>query len=163
MWNKLFPNRFSLLKSFILIFVLLSFIIRFVFLYKSIYETDNSFFTLINTFLIGLFFDIGTISFFSIPYVLYLLIVPKNLYGIVFDYRKKKRAFVHIIRAGSWVAGHAGVKNPVLFFTEFKLMREVSWIGNHIQYCFLVKIRIKDGELCGRIGVIWFRNVNQHC
>jgi len=54
-------------------------------LYKSIYETDNSFFTLINTFLIGLFFDIGTISFFSIPYVLYLLIVPKNLYGIVFD------------------------------------------------------------------------------
>ncbi|WP_445736517.1 LTA synthase family protein [Mariniflexile sp.] len=85
MWNRIFPNRFKLLKAFILIFVSLSFLLRCIFLYKSIYETDNSLFTLISTFAIGLFFDIGTVSFFAIPYIIYLVVIPKKLYGTIFD------------------------------------------------------------------------------
>ena len=85
MWNKIFPNRFKLLSTFILIFISLSFIIRFCFLVRSITQADTSFFSMANTFLIGLFFDIGTVSFFAIPYIVYLLIIPNKLYGTILD------------------------------------------------------------------------------
>lgn len=85
MWNKIFPNRFKLLKTFILIFILLSFIIRFCFLVRSITQADTSFFSIANSFLIGLFFDIGTVSFFAIPYIVYLSIIPNKLYGTILD------------------------------------------------------------------------------
>ncbi|HMQ44956.1 MAG TPA: LTA synthase family protein, partial [Mariniflexile sp.] len=42
-------------------------------------------FVLANTFIIGLLFDLGTVSFFALPYVIYLLLVPKKLYGSLFD------------------------------------------------------------------------------
>lgn len=154
MWNKLFPNRFSLLKSFILIFILLSFIIRFVFLYKSIYETDNSFFTLINTFLIGLFFDIGTISFFSIPYVFYLLIVPKNLYGIVFD-----RIVTHLAFALGLLIFLFSFFAEITFWLEFN--RRFNFIAvDYLIYTYEVVKNIDESYpiplLLGAILIILF-------
>jgi len=85
MWNKLFPNRFSLLKTFILIFIALSFIVRLVLFIWSFSESDISFFNLIFTFLIGFLFDVGTVSFFALPYALYLLLLPKILSGSIVD------------------------------------------------------------------------------
>ncbi|WP_157206224.1 LTA synthase family protein [Mariniflexile maritimum] len=85
MRNKIFPKRFKLLRAFILTFLLFSFIIRIYFLQSSFHETDNSLFVLANTFIIGLLFDLGTVSFFALPYVIYLLLVPKKLYGSLFD------------------------------------------------------------------------------
>jgi phosphoglycerol transferase MdoB-like AlkP superfamily enzyme len=85
MLNKLFPSRFSLLKTFVVIFISLSFALRLVFAIWSYNDVDFSFFNLANTFIIGFLFDIGTISFFAIPYVIYLLLLPKRWHGSIFD------------------------------------------------------------------------------
>ena len=85
MWNKLFPRRFSLLKTFVLIFLVLSFVVRLILFFWSISETDTSIFNLIFTFLIGFAFDNGTISFFALPYALYLLLFPRKFSGSILD------------------------------------------------------------------------------
>ena len=85
MWNKIFPKRFELLKVYILIFMSLAFILRFCLTFWYFAQIDTSILILIKTFLIGFCFDLGTISFFALPYVVYLLIVPQKLYGTIFD------------------------------------------------------------------------------
>lgn len=85
MFNKLFPSRFSLLKTFVLFFLILSFFVRLVLFIWSFSETDTSIFNLIFTFLIGFLFDIGTVSFFALPYALYLLFLPTKFAGSILD------------------------------------------------------------------------------
>ncbi|MBJ7882545.1 LTA synthase family protein [Gelidibacter salicanalis] len=82
---KLFPSRFALLKAFIGLFLVLSFLVRLTFLIWNFSEVDMGFFALGNTFFIGFLFDIATISFFAIPYLIYLVIFPKRFYGNVVD------------------------------------------------------------------------------
>ena len=82
---KLFPERLSVLKTFILIFLCFSFLIRLTFLFWNFSEVDTSFFKIGNTFIIGFLYDLGTVSFFTIPYLLYLLIIPQKWYGSLFD------------------------------------------------------------------------------
>ncbi|WP_142784041.1 LTA synthase family protein [Changchengzhania lutea] len=82
---EIFPKRFALLKAYIGLFLILSFIVRLSFLIWNFSEVDKNFFTLGNTFLIGFLFDIATISFFAIPYLIYLLIFPKRIYGSIID------------------------------------------------------------------------------
>ncbi|WP_111306758.1 LTA synthase family protein [Confluentibacter sediminis] len=85
MTTNLFPKRFSLLKTYILFYLLLSFLIRIIFLIWNFHEVDTSFFKIVYTFIIGFLFDVGTVSFFSVPYAIYLLIIPKKLHGTLFD------------------------------------------------------------------------------
>ncbi|WP_372754652.1 LTA synthase family protein [Mariniflexile sp.] len=85
MWNKLIPKRFELLKVYVFIFMSLSFILRSCLCFWYFPQIDASLLVLIKTFLIGFLFDVGTISFFALPYILYLLIIPKRIYGSVFD------------------------------------------------------------------------------
>jgi phosphoglycerol transferase MdoB-like AlkP superfamily enzyme len=85
MLSKIFPSRYKLLATFISIFILFSFLVRVGFLIWSFSQTNTNFFDLANTFFIGFLFDIGTISFFAIPYIIYLLFIPKKLYGSLFD------------------------------------------------------------------------------
>jgi len=83
--NTLFPKRFSLLKTYILTFLTISLFIRFVFYFWSFNEIDFSIIHFIRTMLTGLFFDLGVISFFSVPFALYLLFFPKRFYGSLMD------------------------------------------------------------------------------
>jgi len=83
--NKLFPKRFSTLKSFVLTFLLVSFIIRFVFYLWSFTSIDFSIFHFLRTFTIGFLFDLGTISFFTVPFALYLLLFPSKFQGSLLD------------------------------------------------------------------------------
>lgn len=48
-------------------------------------EVDKSILDLLGTFGTGFLFDIGTVSFFTIPYLLYLLVVPVKWYGSFID------------------------------------------------------------------------------
>lgn len=82
---KLFPSRFKLLKAFVSIFLIVSFSVRTSFFIWNFSEVDKGFSTIISVFLIGFLFDIATISFFAIPYIIYLLLVPQKLYGSFFD------------------------------------------------------------------------------
>lgn len=83
--SKIFPTRFTLLKAYIGLFLILSFIVRCSFFIWNFSEVDKEAFTLIETFGIGFLFDIATISFFAIPYLAYLLFFPKRFYGSLVD------------------------------------------------------------------------------
>jgi phosphoglycerol transferase MdoB-like AlkP superfamily enzyme len=82
---KIFPSRFSLLWYFMSSFIMLSTIVRLALFVWSFGEVDISFFKLCNTFIIGFLFDVGTVSFFAVPYILYLLAIPKKWYGSIVD------------------------------------------------------------------------------
>ena len=85
MWSKLFPKQFTLLKVFVLLFLSISLLERISFLIWNFGEFNSGILPLLKTFLIGLLFDIATISFFTIPYLLYLLVFPKKWYGSLAD------------------------------------------------------------------------------
>lgn len=80
-----FTKRFELLKGFILLFLGISLLLRVIFLIWNFSEIDHGVITVFTTFLIGLFYDIGTVSFFALIATLYFLIVPKGLIGTMAD------------------------------------------------------------------------------
>lgn len=85
MWAKLFPKRFVLLKVFILVFLAISFLVRFSFMIWNFTQVEKGILSLTQTFVTGFFFDLGTISFFTIPYLAYLLIFPIKWQGTIAD------------------------------------------------------------------------------
>lgn len=85
MWSKIFPKRFFVLKAFVLLFLFFSLIVRISLFIWAFSEVDKNLLEVGRTFFTGLFFDIGTISFFTIPYILYLLILPNRWVGSILD------------------------------------------------------------------------------
>ncbi len=85
MWSRIFPKRFILLKAFVLLFLAISLLVRISFFVWDFTEVDKGIFGLLRTFLTGLFFDLGTISFFTIPYLVFLLLFPVKWYGSIAD------------------------------------------------------------------------------
>lgn len=82
---KIFPTRFKLVCFFSTVFLVLSTLVRISLLLWSYSNIDTSLFKLGNTLIIGFLFDIGTASFFAVPYVLYLLFFPKKWVGSIID------------------------------------------------------------------------------
>ncbi|MEB8329535.1 LTA synthase family protein [Flavobacteriaceae bacterium KMM 6897] len=85
MWSKIFPKRLSVLKAFVLLFLFFSFIVRLSLFIWAYSDVDKNLLEVLRIFLTGLFFDIGTISFFTIPYLLYLMILPNSWIGSILD------------------------------------------------------------------------------
>ena len=85
MSSKIFPNRFALLKTFALIFLSISLVVRLSLLIWDFNEVDKGFIDLLRTFITGAFFDIGTLSFFMLPFSIYLLILPSKWHGSLAD------------------------------------------------------------------------------
>lgn len=83
--SKLIPKRFKLLFFFVSTFVILSTLVRLIFVVWNFSQVDLFFLDIVYTFLIGFLFDVGTVSFFAVPYALYLLLVPKRFYGSLLD------------------------------------------------------------------------------
>ncbi len=83
--NFLFPKRFALLKTYILTFLSISFLLRVVFYFWSFSEIPFSILHFLRTFVTGLFYDLGVISFFAIPFSLYLLLFPQKYNGSLLD------------------------------------------------------------------------------
>lgn len=83
--RQLLNTRYALAFAFVAIYIGISFITRSIFYILSIHEIDFSFFNLLKIFAFGLFFDLGTASFFIFPYVLFLLFIPKKIVGSLFD------------------------------------------------------------------------------
>ncbi len=83
--KQLQNNRYSLGFAFIAVYLGISFITRSIFYIMSIHEIDFSVFQLSKIYLFGLFFDLGTASFFILPYALYVLFAPKKLVGSRLD------------------------------------------------------------------------------
>lgn len=80
-----FLKRFTLLKGFVLLFLGLSSLLRVIFLIWNFSEIDQGVVTLFTTFITGLFYDIGTVSFFALIASLYFLAMPKRFNGSLPD------------------------------------------------------------------------------
>tara|TARA_R110000796_G_scaffold37722_4_gene95404 strand:- start:317189 stop:319165 length:1977 start_codon:yes stop_codon:yes gene_type:complete len=85
MFSKLFPKRLALLKAFSVVFLSISFLIRLSLFIWDFTEVNKDLVPILRTFLTGLFFDIGTLSFFVLPFSIYLLLVPTRWHGSLFD------------------------------------------------------------------------------
>jgi phosphoglycerol transferase MdoB-like AlkP superfamily enzyme len=83
--NFSIPSRYKLLTFFTVVFLVLSSATRVIFYFWSFIEIDFSVLSLFRVLLTGLFFDVGTISYFLFPYILYLLFLPSKLIGSKFD------------------------------------------------------------------------------
>ncbi len=83
--NLSIPKRYKLLVIFGLIFLVLSFIVRLSLYFWSLSNIDFSIINLFKIFFTGLFFDLGTVSFFLLPYGLYLFCLPNKLHGSRLD------------------------------------------------------------------------------
>nr|WP_294875509.1 alkaline phosphatase family protein [uncultured Pedobacter sp.] len=76
MISKLFKGRYSVLFSFLAIFVFISFLIRTVLFIDSIGKTDFSFLGVLRIYLLGFVYDVGVGLFLTTLYSLYLLVLP---------------------------------------------------------------------------------------
>ena len=125
--SKLFPSRFKLLFYFVKTFIILSTLVRLIFVLWVFKEVDISFFKIANTFLVGLLFDVGTVSFFALPYALYLLFFPQRWYGSLFD------------RIVTWFAYSLGLVIFLFsFFAEITFWEEFKNRFNFIAVDYLI-------------------------
>lgn len=85
MFNRLFKGRYSVLFSFLSVFVFISFLIRTILFFESIGKTDFSFFGVLKIYLLGFVYDIGVGLFLTAFYSLYLLILPDKWSGSIIN------------------------------------------------------------------------------
>ncbi len=125
--SKLFPSRFKLLFYFVKTFILLSTLIRLIFVIWVFKELEFSLIQIGKTFLIGFLFDLGTVSFFALPYALYLLAFPRRWHGSVFD------------RIVTWFAYSLGLVIFLFsFFAEITFWEEFKNRFNFIAVDYLI-------------------------
>jgi phosphoglycerol transferase MdoB-like AlkP superfamily enzyme len=79
------PSRFSLLFSFALWFLLMSLLVRVIFITLQYDEVSLNVFTILGTLLTGLFFDVGTLSFILFPAIIYYFVFPNKWIGSLLD------------------------------------------------------------------------------
>jgi hypothetical protein len=85
-------GRFSLVFLMILIFLGIAFLTRVILLGYSFSEVDVSLIQLIKIFGVGLFYDFVASSYYFIPFVLYLVVVPSKIF-----YKKWHKYFVYLL------------------------------------------------------------------
>ncbi len=85
MLKIIFPERFSILKTFAITYLIFSLIVRTILYVYSFSEIDFSIINTFKIFLIGFLFDLGSLSYILMAYSMILLLLPKILYGTRFD------------------------------------------------------------------------------
>ena len=85
-------NRFSLIALMIAIFLGINFLTRVVLMAYSFSEVDASLLQLIKIFGVGLFYDFVASTYYFIPLVIYLTVVPSKIF-----YKKWHRYFVYLL------------------------------------------------------------------
>ena len=80
-----FNNRFALLKAVNLWFLLFSFLLRIVFVVWHFEEVSFKLSAVFLTFGLGFLFDLGLCAMISLPFILYITLVPNKWIGSLFD------------------------------------------------------------------------------
>lgn len=75
---NILKSRYSVLFSFIIVFLISSFLIRTGLLVASLMKTDLGFLSILKIYCTGAFFDIGVSVFIVASYALYLLLLPQK-------------------------------------------------------------------------------------
>jgi len=74
-------TRFGGIILLFIVFVIISFVSRTVFLGMSVHEVNIGIFSLLRIYLIGLFFDTVAFSYFMIPFVIFLMFVTDRFFN----------------------------------------------------------------------------------
>lgn len=77
----MFPSRFAVLNAFAALFLVLSLVLRIVFMLMDFSQVDHTLGAMVKIVLVGTFYDLGTVSFFYLVGALYFLLMPKRFYG----------------------------------------------------------------------------------
>ena len=80
-FKSILQSRYGGLVIFSFIFLALSFLVRTILLLTDIQNVDLNLVRLLQIYCFGLFYDLITISYFIIPFVLYLLVVPDQIFN----------------------------------------------------------------------------------
>lgn len=80
-FKSILQSRYGGLVLFSFIFLTLSFLVRTILLVTEIQNVDLNFVRFIQIYTFGLFYDLVAISYFIIPFVLYLLVVPDKIFN----------------------------------------------------------------------------------
>ncbi|MFA8433428.1 MAG: LTA synthase family protein [Marinifilaceae bacterium] len=80
-FKSILKSRYGGLVIFGCIFLALSFLIRSILLVKDFGNADLNLLRFLQIYLFGFFYDVVAISYFIIPFVLYLLIVPDRIFN----------------------------------------------------------------------------------
>tara|TARA_R110001583_G_scaffold190000_1_gene353854 strand:+ start:3356 stop:5263 length:1908 start_codon:yes stop_codon:yes gene_type:complete len=79
--KKIFNNRFGGIILFAFVFLCISFLIRTVLLIYSFEELELTFFSFFGIYMYGIFYDLVAISYFIIPFAIYLLVIPDKVFN----------------------------------------------------------------------------------
>ena len=74
-------GRFKFAANFIVIFIFVSFITRIVLLAMTYDQADTGIVELLKVFFIGVFYDFVAVSYYLIPFVIYLIVVPCRIFN----------------------------------------------------------------------------------
>lgn len=74
-------GRFKFAANFIGIFLFVSFVTRIVLLAMTYDQVDMGIVELLKVFFIGIFYDFVAVSYYLIPFILYLIIVPRKIFN----------------------------------------------------------------------------------
>ena len=74
-------GRFKFAANFIGIFIFVSFITRIVLLTMTYDQANTSIVELIKVFFIGVFYDFVAVSYYLIPFIIYLVVVPRKIFN----------------------------------------------------------------------------------
>jgi len=88
-------NRFRFISNFLMIFLTISFLTRVVLGIVTINQIDRSLIELSKVFGIGLFYDLITFSYYIIPFVIYLIVIPTRVFNSKFH--KSFAIFVYFL------------------------------------------------------------------
>ena len=77
-------TRFGGIILLFIVFVIISFVSRTVFLGMSVHDVNIGFFSLLRIYFIGLFFDTVAFSYFMIPFVIFMMFVTDHFFNSVF-------------------------------------------------------------------------------
>jgi len=112
--EKVFNSRFSAFFSILSLYILLSFLIRLVFLIWSSKDVDFNFIYILRIFFTGFLYDFVSGSLFLFLYLFYLLIFPKKWIGSLFD-----KAFTYFYLAVILLVLYFSLLAEIPFWEEF--------------------------------------------
>ncbi|WP_262889405.1 LTA synthase family protein [Chryseobacterium schmidteae] len=112
--KEAFKGRFSAFYSILSLYILLSFLIRLVFLIWSSNDVDFNFIYILRIFFTGLLYDFVSGSLFLFLYLFYLLIFPKKWIGSLFD-----KAFTYFYLAIILLVLYFSLLAEISFWEEF--------------------------------------------
>ncbi|MGB0868534.1 MAG: LTA synthase family protein [Flavobacteriales bacterium] len=115
MFKLFFLERFKIIRSFFVFFILFSFLIRTILFFWSYDEISFSILNTTGVFILGLFFDIGSFSLLFLPLSFLLTFIPKQWNGSYID-----KILIFLFSGISAILMHFSFVAELTFWDEYQ-------------------------------------------